>query len=58
VGSYGLDTPARREIHAGDVFVAVDPGSLAARLRTAGFARADVGLAGDRLRFAATKDRG
>lgn len=55
LGSDGLDTPARRELHEGDVFVPVDPGTLVARLRAAGFAHADVGLAGDRLRFAATK---
>jgi ubiquinone/menaquinone biosynthesis C-methylase UbiE len=54
VGVDGLDTPARREIHEGDVFVPVDPATLKARLRTAGFARADVAQAGDRLRFAAT----
>jgi SAM-dependent methyltransferase len=58
VGSDGLDTPARREIHEGDVFIPVDPGTLETRLRAAGFAHADVGLAGDRLRFVATKDRG
>jgi SAM-dependent methyltransferase len=57
VGSDGLDTPARREIHEGDVFVPVDPDTLGARLRAAGFARADVGVAGDRLRFVATKGR-
>jgi SAM-dependent methyltransferase len=57
VGSDGLDTPARREIHEGDVFVPVDPSTMAARLRAAGFARVDMGLAGDRLRFAATKGR-
>ncbi|HTX28255.1 MAG TPA: class I SAM-dependent methyltransferase [Streptosporangiaceae bacterium] len=55
LGSDGLDTPARREIHVGDVFVPVDPGTLPARLGAAGFARAEVHLSGDRLRFAATK---
>jgi SAM-dependent methyltransferase len=58
VGSDGLDTPARREIHEGDVFVPVDPGTLGTRLRAAGFARAEVGLAGDRLRFVAIKGLG
>ena len=58
LGSDGLDTPARREIHIGDVFVPVDPGTLAARLRAAGFVRAEVDLAGDRLRFAAPKGDG
>jgi len=55
-GSDGLDTPARRELHEDDVFVPVDPGTLPARLRAAGFARARVEVAGDRLRFTATKD--
>ena len=54
-GSDGLDTPARRELHEDDVFVPVDPGTLEARLRAAGFARAHVDVAGDRLRFAALR---
>jgi SAM-dependent methyltransferase len=54
-GSDGLDTPARRELHEDDVFVPVDPGTLAARLRTAGFGRTQVEVAGDRLRFAAMR---
>jgi SAM-dependent methyltransferase len=54
-GSDGLDTPARRELHVGDVFVPVDPGTLEARLRAAGFAHARVDVTGDRVRFAATK---
>ena len=54
-GSDGLDTPARREVHEGDVFVPVDPGTLEARLRAAGFGRAEVDVAGDRLRFAALR---
>jgi SAM-dependent methyltransferase len=53
VGVDGLDTPARRELHEGDVFVPVDPATLPARLRAAGFAGAEVTQAGDRLRFAA-----
>ncbi len=57
VGSDGLDTPARREVHRGDVFVPVDPGTLAARLGTAGFTRARVDVAGDRLRFTAANGR-
>jgi SAM-dependent methyltransferase len=56
-GSDGLDTPARREIHEGDVFVPVGPDTLEARLRAAGFTGARVDLAGDRLKFAATKAR-
>ena len=54
VGSDGLDTPQRRRVHQGDVFVPVDPGTLAQRLRIAGFTDARVEVAGDRLRFAAT----
>ena len=54
-GLDGLDTPARRELHVGDVFVPVDPGTLEARLRAAGFAHGRVDVTGDRVRFAATK---
>jgi SAM-dependent methyltransferase len=57
VGSDGLDTPGRREVHQGDVFVPVDPDTLEARLGAAGFTRARVDVAGDRLRFAATNGR-
>ena len=38
-----------------DVFVPVDPGTLEARLRAAGFADARVDVTGNRVRFAATK---
>ena len=55
MGSDGLDTPARREVHHGDVFIPVEPGTLASRLRAAGFTRACVDVAGDRLKFAAAK---
>jgi SAM-dependent methyltransferase len=54
VGSDGLDTPQRRSVHHGDVFVPVDPATLAQRLRAAGFTETCVDVAGDRLRFAAT----
>jgi SAM-dependent methyltransferase len=54
VGSDGLDTPDRRRVHEGDIFVPVDPATLAGRLRDAGFADASVEVEGDRLRFAAT----
>lgn len=54
LGSDGLDTPDRRRVHEGDIFVPVDPGTLADRLRDAGFADACVEVLGDRLRFAAT----
>jgi SAM-dependent methyltransferase len=54
VGCDGLDTPERRRVHQGDIFVPVEPGNLDARLRTAGFTDAIVQVAGDRVRFAAT----
>jgi ubiquinone/menaquinone biosynthesis C-methylase UbiE len=54
LGSDGLDTPERRRLHQDDIFVPVEPGSLADRLRGAGFSRAEVEVSGDRLRFAAT----
>ena len=54
VGTDGLDTPERRRVHQGDIFTVVDPGTLAARLRQAGFAGARVEVSGDRLRFAAS----
>jgi SAM-dependent methyltransferase len=53
VGSDGLDTPERRQVHQGDIFVPVDPAALPGRLRAAGFAGATVDVSGDRLRFAA-----
>jgi len=53
VGTDGLDTPQRREVHAGDVFVPVDPASLPGRLTTAGFTDPVVEVTGDRIRFAA-----
>jgi SAM-dependent methyltransferase len=54
-GSDGLDAPARRKLHEDDVFVPVNPGTLEARLRAAGFGHAQVDVAGDRLRFAALR---
>jgi SAM-dependent methyltransferase len=53
VGSDGLDTPARRDLHQGDIFIPVDPATLEPRLLAAGFAHAEVTQSGDRLRFAA-----
>src|SRR5262249_31715175 len=54
VGTDGLDTPERRRVHIGDVFVPVDPETLQERLHRAGFADARVEVGADRLRFAAT----
>jgi SAM-dependent methyltransferase len=54
-GTDGMDTPERRRLHVGDVFVPADPATLAARLRAAGFADPDVEVdpGADRFRFAA-----
>jgi hypothetical protein len=48
VGTDGTDTPARRDLHVGDVFRPAPPG----RLEAAGFLEPAVDLRGDRLRFA------
>jgi SAM-dependent methyltransferase len=54
VGTDGTDTPGRRELHAGDVFLPVPPAELPARLSAAGFADPLVDTRDDRLRFIAT----
>jgi SAM-dependent methyltransferase len=56
-GTDAMDTPARRALHVGDVFVPADPAGLPGRLRAAGFAdpEVEVDAAGDRFRFAATR---
>jgi SAM-dependent methyltransferase len=53
IGTDGLATDERRELHEGDIFVPVDPDGLAARLAAAGFAGPVVEVAGDRFRFRA-----
>lgn len=53
VGTDGLDTAERREVHTGDTFVPVDPETLADRLVAAGFTSPVVEQSGDRFRFAA-----
>ena len=53
MGTDGTDTPARRELHVGDVFLPVAPDELPGRLEAAGFAEPAVDLDGDRIRFAA-----
>jgi SAM-dependent methyltransferase len=55
LGSDGLDTPERRELHQGDTFVPVDPAQWEQRLLDSGFASAEVEIRGDRFRFAASK---
>jgi SAM-dependent methyltransferase len=57
VGTDGEDTPARRALHAGDVFTPVDPGRMAERLRAAGFPDPLVESNGDRFRFRARTSR-
>jgi len=53
VGTDGTDTPARRELHAGDVFLPVPPAELPGRLAAAGFTDPVVDTRDDRIRFAA-----
>jgi hypothetical protein len=57
VGTDGTDTPARRELHVGDVFLPVPPAELPGRLAAAGFADPVVEVREDRVRFAATAPR-
>lgn len=54
VGTDGLDTPERRELHSDDVFLPVDADTLPGRLAAAGLADVRVDVDGDRVRFAAT----
>jgi ubiquinone/menaquinone biosynthesis C-methylase UbiE len=56
VGTDGMDTPRRREVHVGDVFLPMHPDQLPARLRTAGLTdpEVEVDAGGDRFRFVAT----
>jgi SAM-dependent methyltransferase len=55
-GTDGMDTPSRRQVHGGDVFLPVHPDQLPARLRAAGFTDpvVEVDVGGDRFRFVAT----
>jgi len=53
-GTDGVETPARRDLHADDDYLPVDPATLAGRLAAAGFAGATVEVHEDRFRFAAT----
>src|SRR6266545_4877511 len=54
IGTDGTDTPERRELHVGDVFLPVPPAELPARLAAAGFVDPVVETRDDRIRFAAT----
>lgn len=51
VGLDSMDSPALRAAHEGDVFVPVDPITLAARLQTAGLTDVIVEATSDRFRF-------
>jgi SAM-dependent methyltransferase len=53
VGSDAMATPARRELHAGDDYLPIDPGGLAGRLAAAGFTDPVVEINEDRFRFMA-----
>jgi SAM-dependent methyltransferase len=60
LGTDGMDTPSRRQVHVGDVFLPVPPDRLPARLRAAGFTDpvVEVDAGRDRFRFAATSPGG
>jgi len=53
LGTDGEDTPERRALHSGDVFVPIPPAGMADRLRAAGFVDVEVDSTGDRFRFRA-----
>jgi SAM-dependent methyltransferase len=53
VGTDGMATPAREELHESDDWNPVDPAGLPGRLAAAGFVDAAVEVTGDRFRFAA-----
>jgi ubiquinone/menaquinone biosynthesis C-methylase UbiE len=52
LGTDGLDTPSRRDLHVGDDFLPVHPDELPHRLTAAGFSNPEVEVGGDRIRFA------
>jgi SAM-dependent methyltransferase len=53
VGTDGLDTPERRDLHSDDIFVPVDSDTLPGRLASAGLCDVQVAVDGDRIRFLA-----
>ncbi|HTT53755.1 MAG TPA: class I SAM-dependent methyltransferase [Streptosporangiaceae bacterium] len=53
VGSDGMATPSRWELHQGDDYRPIDPAGLPARLAAAGFTGPVVEIQGDRFRFLA-----
>ncbi|HEY5353472.1 MAG TPA: class I SAM-dependent methyltransferase [Streptosporangiaceae bacterium] len=52
-GTDSVETPARRELHADDDYLPVDPATMAGRLAAAGFVHATVEVQDDRFRFTA-----
>lgn len=54
VGTDGLDTPERRDLHSDGTFVPVDPDALPGRLASAGLRDVRVAVDGDRVRFLAS----
>lgn len=58
VGTDSTETPSRRELHAGDTYLPVDPAGLEDRLMAAGFVDPSVEVAEDRFRFSATAPTG
>jgi SAM-dependent methyltransferase len=55
LGTDGVDTTERRALHEEDVFLPIDPDTLADRLTAAGFRDPVVETDGDRFRFAALR---
>ena len=55
VGTDSIDSEPIREFHVDDVFVPVDPITLGARLKVAGFTDINIEPADYQIRFAATK---
>jgi ubiquinone/menaquinone biosynthesis C-methylase UbiE len=53
LGTDSVETPARRELHLGDVYVPIDPAGWQERIETAGFVAAEVEQREDRFRFVA-----
>lgn len=53
VGTDSMDTPSRRELHADDTFLPVDPAGWEARMLAAGFVNSIVQVHEDRFRFRA-----
>jgi ubiquinone/menaquinone biosynthesis C-methylase UbiE len=57
IGTDGMDTPSRRALHEGDVFIPALPEELPGRLTAAGFDHLEVEVSADRFRFLAPTPR-